>query len=70
MVPDFRDGSLTVTEDPRAKILCPLLAANAVEQKFCDAVLRAFSLLITDEAVRNMLCHYTAMLDKYRNFWK
>ena len=70
MAPDYRDGVLTIVQDPRAKMSCPLLVANAVEKKFQDAVLRAFNVLLEEEAIRNMLCHYTAMLDKYRNFWK
>lgn len=70
LAPDFRDGELKIVEDPRAKLSCPLLVANAVERKFHDAVLRAFEILLQDEGIRNMLCHYTVMLDKYRNFWR
>ncbi len=70
LAPDYRDGVLKIVEDPRAKISCPLLAAKAVEEKFFDAVHRAFTVLLQDEKVCDMLIHYTLMLDKYRNFWK
>ena len=70
LAPDYRDGELKIVEDPRAKMSCPLLVASAVEDKFRDAVYRAFSILIEDSAICEMLTHYTAMLDKYRVFWK
>ena len=70
LAPDYRDGVLKIVEDPRAKMSCPLLVAHAVEEKFHQAVLKAFEVLVQDEDIRNMLCNYTAMLDKYRNFWK
>lgn len=70
LAPDFRDGELKIAEDPRAKMSCPLLVAHAVEDKFYDAVLRAFTILTEDPTICEMLTEYTAMLDKYRVFWK
>lgn len=70
LAPILAEGELKITEDPRAKISCPLLVANAVEQKFCDGVYRAFSHLIKDPAICEMLVHYTNMLNSYSNFLK
>ena len=68
LAPTLRDGTLKIIPDPRAKYLCPLLLADSVEEKFKAAVERAFSLLSEDENVREMLIHYTAMLDEYSKF--
>ena len=69
LVPDWRDGVLSVREDPRAMAICPLLQANAIEKPFKAAVEAAFKILIEDGEIRKMLTHYTAMLDSYRKFW-
>ena len=69
LVPDFRDGVLTIREDPRAMAICPLLQAQAVEPEFSHAVYSAFEILLEDPEICKMLTHYTAMLDEYRAFW-
>ena len=69
LVPDFRDGVLKITDDPRARLICPLLLSDSVEDAFYQSVHRAFDVLIEDQSVREMLTHYTKMLDSYRSFW-
>lgn len=69
LAPFFHENTLSVDEDPRARPLCPLIAQHAVEAKFYDAVYRAFLVLIKDPVICEMLTHYTAMLEEYRNFW-
>ena len=68
LAPILRNDTLEIIPDPRAKYLCPLLLADSVEEKFKAAVFRAFSHLIADEKVREMLNHYTAMLCEYSKF--
>ncbi len=70
LAPTLRGGKLEIINDPRAKYLCPLLLTDSVEEKFKAAVTRAFSHLIEDETICEMLTHYTAMLDEYYKFTK
>ena len=69
LAPILENGALKIIEDPRAKYLCPLLSAHAVEDAFKDAVYRAFSILIEDEEVFKMLECYTKMIKSYSEFY-
>ncbi len=68
LAPTLRNGKLEIISDPRVKYICPLLLSDSVEEKFKTAVMRAFSHLIEDEKVREMLEHYTEVLDEYDKF--
>ena len=64
-------GTLSVIPDPRAKYVCPLLSQSAlplVDQRFLDAVLDVFTLLLDTEDVRPMLEDYSQMLEEYKHF--
>ena len=69
LVPNICNNVLSITEDPRAKLLCPLLSTHTIDQSFYNAVYQAFLILIDDPLIQQMLVHYTAMLDEYRSFW-
>ena len=66
-----RAGVLSVIPDPRAKMICPLLAESAlplIDQRFTNAVLDAFTLLLDVDGMRPMLEVFSRMLDDYRRF--
>ncbi len=68
----FWDGEeLKVAPDPRAKYLCPLLGAEEfISPDFYSAVFDAFSILVSDPEISDMLRHYTGMLEEYSVFSK
>ena len=69
--PYYKDGKLSVIPDPRARYICPLLSKDAigfVQPEFSSAIHAAFSILLESPEIREMLTHYTAMLDEYKRF--
>ena len=71
--PYYKDGVLSVIPDPRARYICPLLSEDAIkliDPKFLSAIERAFSELIKSPEIREMLVHYSEMLDEYKRFTK
>ncbi len=70
LAPLYERQNLTIVPDPRARAVCPLLSAHAVEQSFAHAVKAAFEVLTQDERVREMLVYYTKMLREYQAFWR
>ena len=69
LAPFWNGEELKIAPDPRAKFLCPLLDAEEfISKEFYSAVEEAFSLLVEDAEISDMLIHYTKMLEEYLVF--
>jgi len=71
LAPRFSGRKITVTDDPRARAICPLLEPELIKNirpEFEAAVLAAFTILLDVPDMPEFLRSYSEMLDDYRKF--
>ena len=72
LIPYKKEGSpLTVITDPRAKSMCPLaktFTMDDFDEKFTEAVLYIFKVLIKEKHVKEFVIEQSYLLDEYKKF--
>ena len=72
LIPYKKEGSpLTVIIDPRAKSMCPLAKTfrmDEFDERFTEAVLYIFKVLIKEKHIREFILEQSYLLDEYMQF--
>ena len=67
-----KDKKAEIIVDFRAKAICPLaktLDTDGFDEKFCDNVKKAFSVLMRSKEISQYLSAYSEYLDDYKKFF-
>lgn len=71
LIPDYKNGELSVIQDPRAKHMCPLAQKQAMKYlspEFIAKTEKTFRLLMQFSEVRAFLAGLSEILDDYLKF--